>query len=438
MLRWIILLAIGIRLAAWAVIPGSRFASDEESYYRAGVMLAETGQSDVFWPPVTPWLIAAVHAAAPAVSLKALRLLWIAMDVGCLVMVAMLARRLLAAAWPNGVAGASAIVTLATATYALYLPAISHAQFVTSETPALFQLLLVLVLLTARAPSVGASATAGVVMGTLLLTRPSLMPLLVLLPLVPLWWQWPGIHWQHAAAVIATGSLVVGAYVLHNRMQTGEYTIAHNTAYNLYIGNRHHYAEDLNLFSPRATPDQIAFRRAFARGEEDYPAQPPAVLQREALQWIAAHPGTFARRALGRLARVFAPKTDVLELAGGEAVISVWSPTALLILAAANLQWLAVLVLGVMGLLRLWNAPGPYAPLFTAAIAGAAALCVIAISKPRYAFVFEPLLMITAAWLVRAPAVSLTRLQRGLAVAVFLFLAWGWMAWAIFAVTSRS
>ena len=437
MFRWIILLAIGIRLVAWALIPGTRFASDEESYYRAGVTLAATGQPDLFWPPFTPWVIAAVHSLAPGTALKTLRLLWVAMDVACLLLLHVLAARVATATWPDRIHVGRRFVTLVTLGYAVYLPAISHAQFATSETLALLQLLLILVLVTSEGAGLGAFAAAGIAAGTLTLTRPSLAPLLVTIPVARWWWGRDTVRWTRPAALAAAGALVVAGYMIHNRIQTGEFILAHNSAYNLYIGNRDVYTEDLNLLSPRATPEQIAFRQAFARGEETYPTEPPAVLQRQALQWIVDHPATFARRAVGRVARVFAPKTDVLELAGGEASVGVRSPTALALLGLANLQWVIVLALSVVGVMRLWNAGTYWAPLLTAAVAGASALCAVAIAKPRYAFVFEPLLMIGAAWLVTAPRAELSRAQRGAALAAYLFLAWGWIAWAIFAVTSR-
>src|SRR4030095_9344823 len=115
-------------------------------------------------------------------------------------------------------------------------------------------------------------------------------------------------------------------------------SLSRNAVYNLYIGNQDVYAEDLDLLHPRATPEQIEFRRRFfARRLED-PQGRVVELQNAAVAWIARHPWQFMRRATGRLARVFAPKTDVMELAGGEQAIGVFSPTALALLGAANAQ----------------------------------------------------------------------------------------------------
>jgi hypothetical protein len=67
-------------------------------------------------------------------------------------------------------------------------------------------------------------------------------------------------------------------------------------------------------------------------------------------------------------------------------------------------------------------------------------LCTVAIAKPRYSFVFDPLLLIALAALLTAP-VQLTaaidsRLRRVLAVLI-AFLLWGWAAWLIFAFSTR-
>ena len=221
----------------------------------------------------------------------------------------------------------------------------------------------------------------------------------------------------------------------------GEATISTNSAYNRIIGNRDMYAEDLDLFNPRATPEQIEFRRQQFSGEAPPCTQTPAESQRLAMQWIREHPVLFARRALGRLGRVFVPKTDVLELIGGSARVSVFSPAALALLLLANAEWTLILAAGLVGLVALRHQRPDWALLFGAVVAGALVLCLIAISKPRYSFVFDPILIICAslAWINRTEGrAKLTRLDRGMLAAIFLFLAWSWVAFVIFSVTSRT
>jgi hypothetical protein len=451
---WPLALAILIRLSIWFVLPGSRFASDEDSYYNAGMTLVESGEQDLFWPPVTGWLIAAAAAILQTTEIRWLRVVWIAFDIGCLLAVRTLARRVAPAIAGSDIKRAERFTTLVTLGYAIYLPAIAFAQFMTSETPALLQTLLVLVLITNPNATWRSFAVAGVLAGTLVLTRPSVLPLLVFLPAAnilknrgpkatpqgPRYVRDTDQALRNSLVFLLTGFTVVGAVIARNWWTIDEATIARNSAYNLYIGNRDLYAEDLDLFHPVATPAQIEFRRQYFGGELTYPAGSPAELQREALAWIAAHPATFARRALGRLARVFAPKTDVLELAGGEPRAGIFSARSIALLGIANVQWIVVLFGGIVGLALLWHMlPGLGVPLVFAVL-GSLPLCLIAISKPRYAFGFEPVLLLGAAVFFSAPRGTVNRLRRADRITLALivaFLIWAWVAWLVFAFSSR-
>ncbi len=439
MRAWPVALAIGVRIAAWLTVSPTRFASDEDSYFAVATALLARGEQNIFWPPITGWLIAAVRWALQTDAPTTVRLVWIALDLGCLLALYALALRLGRALFTEEVTAARLSV-LATAGYALYLPAISHAQFATSETPALLQVLVVLLLLTT--PNVGTTTfmVAGAIAGTLALTRPSLLPLLAFWPLAM--WVNPRSResWKQAAAFMAVAALVVGAWVVRNRVVAGQLTIANNSAYNLFIGNRDLYAEDLDLLSPVATREQIEFRRQQWSGELVHPSDPPAELQRQAFAWIAAHPLSFARRAVGRLARVFAPKTDVLELAGGEQLAGVFSPTSLVLLSAANAQWAVVLFGGLIGLAAILSIAPALGRLFAATIAGSLLLSTVAIAKPRYSFVFDPLLILGLSALLTAPSqmtAALDARARRILALLFVFLLWGWVAWLIFAFSSR-
>lgn len=434
---WPVAVAIVVRLIVWAALPHTRFASDEDSYYRVATTLLSTGEQDLFWPPGTGWLIALVATLLQSTDVRWLRLAWIALDVACVLMVRALAGRMAVALPPQ--ADARRFVDLATLAYALYLPAIAFAQFTTSETPALFCLLLATVLVARHSLSTSSVAGAGVLLGAVAITRPSLLPVLLFVP-AALWarQRTPATP-RHAVVMVLAAATIVTAVVVRNVWIAGEPTIAQNSAYNLYIGNRALYAEDLDLFHPVATAGQIEFRRQFWTGKLAYPTESPAMLRREALTWIAEHPGQFTRRALGRLARVFAPKTDVIELLGGERQVGIFSPQSLTLLALANLQWVIVLFAGLIGLAVLWRVQPAIGALFVAIVLGSLPLCLIAISKPRYAFTFEPLLLLSALYLgfARVQMSALTRRDRWIVAACAAFLLWGWVAWLVFAVTSR-
>lgn len=439
---WPLALAVVIRLMAWAAIPASRFASDEESYFQVATALLTRGEQDLFWPPVTGWLIALCRWILHTDSVSVIRLVWIALDVGCLITFQALARRVAPAMSHGDPVRAARYTALATISYAVYLPAIAHAQFATSETPALLQTLAVLLLLSRSDAGTRTLAGAGVLLGTLALTRPSLLPLLILLPAAWAMRTNPvTVAVRRALIAVLIGSTVIGVALYRNWALSGEITISRNSAYNLYLGNQDVYAEDLNLFSPRATPEQIEFRRRMWRGEAVVPDLSAAQFQRQALDWIVSHPAVFARRAAGRLARVFAPKTDVLELAGGEQRTGVFAPVAFLLLSVANSQWIVVLAGGLIGLTALWRHRPDLGRLLIATVVGSLLLCLVAIAKPRYSFVFDPVLMLGAVACLTAPRETLARLQpadRNVLLGIAAFLSWGWVAWLIFSVSSRT
>jgi len=291
-------------------------------------------------------------------------------------------------------------------------------------------------------PGAGAAAhaLAGLLTGTLTLTRPSLSPLLILVPGAAAWARrGRPRRLAHALIFVTAGAIPVAFVIAGNWQSIGEVTIAQNGAYNLYIGNGERYAEDLNLFSPVATPDQVEFRRRFFADELQYPALSSREMRRQAFVWIRAHPAEFMRRAIGRLARVFAPKTDVLELAGGERRAGIFSPLSLALLTVANLEWGAILFGGVLGLIALRRYGETLSPLFISALCGSVLLSVVAISKPRYSFVFDPLLILGAAAFATSPARTLADVRplHRWAAGICAFLIWGWLAWMIFAVSSR-
>src|SRR6476620_5122514 len=83
-----------LRLLAWVLMPVERFASDEQGYVDAGIQLATTGQQDLFWPPMTGWIVAAVKVFVPTASLHSLRLLWVGFDLVNLMLIGVLAARI--------------------------------------------------------------------------------------------------------------------------------------------------------------------------------------------------------------------------------------------------------------------------------------------------------------------------------------------------------
>jgi hypothetical protein len=435
---WPFLIAAAVRLLIWLALP-ERLASDESGYYAMGTMLMTTGDRNTFWPPLTGFLIAAVEWLSRSSSIRIVRFGWIVIDLVSVVALRALAMRAAAAMWPAGERSAERFGNAVALAYALYLPAVSYAQFATSETPAMALVLFALLLLVGRDPGWMAFGVAGVLFGAATVTRPNLLPLVVVPAATTAAAHRTRIG--RAVASVACGLVVVVVVAFWNWSRIGELTLARNGAYNLYIGNSPFYAEDLNLFHPRATSEQIEFRRQAFEQRLAYPNKTSAELQKDALDWIAAHPLEFCRRALGRLGRVFVPRTDVLELVGGEQTAGIFSGRALGILAVANAEWVLILAGGVVGLVVLLDRVPNLGRLFWSVIAASLLLCLIAISKPRYSFVFDPLLIMGAVLsATEAPTAVLGSIRRHRAFLTLAcaFAAWSWIAWTIFALSSRA
>src|SRR5262245_63678625 len=122
---WPLALAVAVRIAAWLSVSPTRFASDEDSYFAVATALIDRGEQNIVWPPITGWLIAGVRWILHTDSIATVRLVWIALDLGCLAAVWTLALRLGQALFASDSASASRLAWLAAAGYALYLPAIS-------------------------------------------------------------------------------------------------------------------------------------------------------------------------------------------------------------------------------------------------------------------------------------------------------------------------
>jgi hypothetical protein len=435
-LATLVIIAAGVRLLWWLTIPGDRFATDEWSYYQVGTKLLG-GERNTFWPPFTGWVVAAAEFFLQTTSPKIIRLLWIAIDLWCMFATRALALRVGEAVHlPESLR--QPFGDVAAVAYGLYLPAVAFSQFMTSEVPALALILGALLLVTVRNAHWSSSLGAGFLLAGATLARPNLLPMLAALPVAGM--GQGRTHLGRAVLSVAVGAVVIGGIMFWNWRSFGEFTIARNAAYNFYIGNRDFYAEDLNLFAPRATAAQILFRRQLFANQLVEETRSSRELRRDAANWIVAHPAQFARRALGRLARVFVPRTDVLDLIGGESRAGIFSPRSIAILGLANLEWGVVLIGGVAGLVAIGQHARELGVVLWTALASSLVLCLVAISKPRYSFAFDPILLIGAAYCAferRAALAAAWSRHRLLLALIFAFLAWSWLAWLIFAFSSR-
>jgi hypothetical protein len=435
-----------MRIGAVLLVPSGFFASDEGSYFQDGTDLALYGTQHLFWPPLTGWLIALVTRAVGSSSITPTRVLWHLMDIGVFLMLPRLVLPLENSTQPGAAPEGWRLGDGVRLAYALYMPAIGFATFATSEMPALFIVCLInLVLLRQREITPTSSALAGTLAGLLTLTRTSLAGWVVALPvfILTLGRVARNSRWCAAAATLCA-AVVLSATLVRNGVIAGRFVLSTNAYYNLYLGNGADYIEDLNLFRPWATPSQIAYRsRYFANSGS--PAEPNANLGEgeqfdRTIKNIIGDPLLFARRATGRLARIFAPKTEELELLGGEGHVRVTSPQALAMLGVTNLEWGAAVSLGIFGLAHLAERHPHYWRVVLLNFCGGIPLCLVAISKPRYAFPFEFFFVVAALHFLgaRTSFRDVWARHPRTVLASYAALLWAWIAWGIFALTSRS
>src|SRR5262249_41843506 len=90
--RLVLLVGVALRLLWWAILPADRFAdySDEISYYRSGLKLYQEGIQELYWPPLAGWLVALTTLLTHATSIKAIRLVWVALDTANLALISRL------------------------------------------------------------------------------------------------------------------------------------------------------------------------------------------------------------------------------------------------------------------------------------------------------------------------------------------------------------
>lgn len=438
---WIVLLTCvpAIRVPFWIWARSAPFTNDEYGYWSIAKSFIETGEFDIAWPPVTSALLAAISGLGG--SLHDARLIWSLADVANIALLYILLSRFLERPVP----------LIASILYTIYVPAISFASFATSEIPAmLFFLASTCLLVDTRGPiGLGRVLAGAILIGLLVLTRSSLAILalwvaLLASPTAISAGKTPSRALSVCVALILSTS-VVALWVTRNYLAHGEFVIARNVAYNLYLGNQLHYSEDLNLFHPFPTQAQIQDRKELLKGEMSKEREfvSEQDMQSRAMAFIAENPLLFARRALGRLARVFVPKTAQLQLLGSESDNPWFTPPSLALLISSNLLYGLALFGGWAGIILC----GPsdrekkFRLFALGVLVGTSALCTVAISKPRYSFPSDPMLIAGLAWLLVNWRQGMLQVKRQTLAAIiggWVFFGWSWAAWLIWSFMTRA
>ncbi|MBM4326471.1 MAG: hypothetical protein FJ118_04820 [Deltaproteobacteria bacterium] len=438
---WIVLLTcvLTIRAPFWIWARSAPFTNDEHGYWSIAQSFLETGEFDISWPPITSALLAAISSCGG--SLHDARLIWTFIDAANIGLLYTLLSRFLERPAP----------LIASLLYTIYVPAISFASFATSEMPAmlLFLASACLMIDPRRSIGFGRILVGAIMIGLLVLTRSSLAVLAVWIAFMAS----PasvgaGKKPSRALSVcvaLVLGAGVVGLWVTRNYLAHGEFIIAENVAYNLYLGNQPHYSEDLNLFHPFPTQEQIQDRKELLKEEvvRDREFLSDHEMRSRAVAFIAENPFLFARRALGRLARVFAPKTAQLQALGSERDNPWFTAPSLALLISANLLYGLALFGGWAGIILC----GPsdrekkFRLIALGVLVGTSALCTVAIAKPRYSFPSDPILIAGLAWLLVNTRQAALRVNKKTVAAImggWVFLAWSWAAWLIWSFMTRA
>ena len=431
---YLIFVSVILRLFFWYLIPESRFASDEEGYFSTGIFLYQNGYLENKWPPIVPILISSLNFILDE-NLKFFRLFWVFLDIINIFLIFQISSKIFI--FENN--QRSILFPYACALfYALYIPSISFSQFLTSEIPTLFLILLIFNLMLGKI-KIYKILVVLTLSGVLVLVRTNLLPIVLGLSFFCSIYYFKSFASRIIGIILFSifGYMLLFIYIGYNYSIYDKITLTYGSSYNLYIGNRDHYTEDLNIFNPLATKEQIIDR------DLSIPKQSVELSEDEmkdlAINYIKDHPLTFVRRAIGRFARIFAPKTAQLQLIGGESSYPVTNFYSLTLLISSLFQYGFILFLGLLFLIntKFDNKKFKFLSLIT--IFSSIILCLIAISKPRYSFPFDFIFIIYSVYFFykEKGLIYYFRKNKLINLCFIFIIIWFWLSWFIFSLSSR-
>ncbi len=431
---YLIFASVILRLFLWYLIPETRFASDELGYFNTGISLYQNGYLENEWPPIVPILISFLNLMLDE-NVKYFRLFWVCLDIINIFLIFQISSKIFifednqrSVLFPYSCA----------LFYALYIPSISFSQFLTSETPALFLILLIFNIMLGKI-KIYKIFVALTLSGALVLVRTNLLPIVLGLSLFCSIYYFKSI----ASRVIGTimfsifGYMLLFTYIGYNYSIYDKITLTYGSSYNLYIGNRDHYTEDLNLFNPLATKEQINDRNLSTPWERLELSEDE--MKDLAINYIKDHPLTFVRRAIGRFARIFAPKTAQLQLIGGEGSYPITNFYSLTLLISSLFQYSFILFVGFLILINTKFENFKFKFLSSITILSSIILCLIAISKPRYSFPFDFIFIICSMYFFykEKSLIYYFKKNKFINLSIIFLILWFWISWFIFSLSSR-
>jgi 4-amino-4-deoxy-L-arabinose transferase-like glycosyltransferase len=306
-LRVAIALGLLVRLAIfWHTSPLGPEIEDEQHYIQIAENIGDgqgfarvPGQLTSMRPPLYPGVVAAIFAVAGSGNLQAVRLVQILLALATAALVYALGKRVFT----------PAVGRYAAAVSFLYPSSVFFNFTILTET--LFTFLLIafvlLSVLLIQAPRLITALACGLALGLAALTRSVLWPVpLIFCPLVALFLRGT-VRTRLAlpAAVLAGYAVVVVPWAVRNTKLQGVVTIVDTMGgMNLRMGN-YEYTPDDRMWAAVALTGERNWSYPIAQefpGQHLTEGQKEKWAQSKAIEYIRAHPGTTARRALIKFA----------------------------------------------------------------------------------------------------------------------------------------
>jgi 4-amino-4-deoxy-L-arabinose transferase-like glycosyltransferase len=357
----------------------------------------ESGERTSLRPPLYPAFVAGIWSVAGAGNLLAVRLVQTALALLTAILAFDLGRRL----WGSsvGAVAASAMWLYPTLIF-LSVTILTETLF----TTLLLAFLLLSVILLDR-PRPATALACGLVLGLGALTRSVLWPLpLVVCPMFGLLVRGTRAQRMLVPAIFLAGyALVVVPWSVRNTQLQGVFTVVDTMGgLNLRMCNYEHTPED-RMWDAVSLTGERSWVYAFTQEAHPQPVtegMKDRWAQRMAVQYIADHPGTTARRALIKFADFWGlERTYIAGVQEGLYTPPVWFAAAAIVAITAS--WIALALLGGAGIWLTAPAARAHLVLLLPVLAIAAAHTAT-FGHPRYHVPLVPILALYAAGIWQA------------------------------------
>lgn len=473
---FLILFGFLIRFLFWLIVPKNEFglSGDEVSYYRCGLSLSLLGRQDIFWAPMTGWIIAFLNILLGTEKIFVFRLFWVILDTFNILFIYLLSKKILFTYKEKVDLHNLKISFFSSLFYCLYLPSIGYANHITSEIPSLFFLLGMLLLLDFNAPfEFKRMIIAGLLGGLMILTRPNLAAVIPLIAIGILFMNYRKnkllITFIYLGIYILFSILLPLFWSLRNYINTGYLFLNLSYPSGFLRAQMRDYVEDLRLIDSYPTKYEINARISLKEKYKNLNSEllkinntldrlerqkllkngllnvkglsPKEVFEKksEAIKkisdvWEPADLIELLRRGFTRMLRTLAPKTGVFDIVSSD--LKFFHPYKLILFSIANLQWFFILFFGFAGIFSNCSINIYGRLMLLLIIFGCLISSFFAHGEPRYSFPIEHCFIILSFSFILNIGDTLKNLLRS-KISLILFcivnaiVFWGWLSSAI-------